>query len=170
MFGDDSQSVKINHKEDSVDEKQNSRVRRKAKATNVTSSATAVVATKQNQHKYTNGLNNISTDKILSNCLNLLNGDDESFDEEEVEKWRAENNETRLQAFREIRKFGRDYRGLYEQLEKIKGTFDMRFDFIQMCIAEANRFRRKQMVIRIEEWWEAQTEGKNGDTVAKTKS
>jgi integrator complex subunit 6 len=177
LYGDDSSLS--NHKDDSAksgDEKQNNRVRRKAKATNVTSSTTAVVATKANQHKHTNGLNNISADKILSNCLNLLNGDednnktDESFKEEEVEKWRSENIETRLQAFKEIRKFGRDYRGLYEQLEKIKGTYDMRFDFVQMCIVEANRFRRKQMVNCIQEWWEAQTEGKNGEAMPKVKS
>lgn len=172
LFGDESLSAKANHKEDSsVDEKQNSRVRRKAKATNVTSSTTAAVApTKQNQHKHTNGLNNTSTDKILSNCLNLLNGDEESVEEEEVEKWRAENNETRLQAFREIRKFGRDYSGLKAQLEKIKGTNEMRFEFVQMCITEANRFRRKQMINYMEEWWETQSEGKNGDATVKMKS
>jgi integrator complex subunit 6 len=144
----------VNHKEEAGDEKVNHRGKRKAKVT------------KQNQHKHTNGL---SSEKVLSNCLNILNGDD-SFEEEEVEKWRVENTETRLQAFKEIRKFGRDYSGLYEQLEKIKGTYDMRFDFVQMCIVEANRFRRKQMVSCIQEWWEAQTEGKNGDIKLKNKS
>ena len=98
-----------------------------------------------------------------------MNGD-EAIEEDETEKWRTENAETKLHAFREIRKFGRDYSGLYEQLEKIKGTYDMRFDFIQVCISEANRFRRKQMVNCIEEWWKAQTEGKNGDVKAKLKS
>lgn len=147
-----------NHKEEVSDEKPNHRGKRKAKVTSSTA--------KQNQHKHTNGL---STEKVLSNCLNILNGD-ENLEEEEMEKWRTENNETRSQAFKEIRKFGRDYSGLYEQLEKIKGTYDMRFDFVQMCIVEANRFRRKQMVNCIQEWWETQTEGKNGDTKTKMKS
>lgn len=171
LFGDDSQSAKSNHKEDnmkSADEKQNHRVRRKTKATNVTSSSTAAVATKQNQHKHTNGLNNNSPDKVLSNYPNLLNGD-ENFEDEEVEKWRLENNETRSRAFQEIRKFGRDYRGLYEQLDKIKGTYEMRFELVQKCMSEASRFRRKQMVNCIQEWWEAQTERKNGDATNKIK-
>lgn len=161
LFGDDpltTPSAKSNHKEDAtkaVEEKQHHRSKRKQKATVVTSSppvVAAVVTAKPNQHKHTNGLNN-STDKILSNCLSLLNGDD-SYDEEQVEKWKQENKKTRSMAFKEIRKLGRDYRGLYEQLEKVKGTFDMRFGFIQMCIDEACRFRRKHMVSCIQEWWE----------------
>lgn len=142
------------------DEKQHHRSRRKPKATAVTSSPPAVVVSvKQNQHKHTNGLNN-STDKILNNCLSLLNGDD-GYDEEQIEKWKKENVETRSIAFKEIRKLGRDYRGLYEQLGKVKGTFDMRLGFIQMCIDEASRFRRKHMVSCIQEWWDLQCDEKN---------
>lgn len=89
----------------------------------------------------------------MNNCLSLLNGDD-GYDEEQMEKWKKENMEIRSMVFKEIRKLGRDYRGLYEQLEKVKGTFEMRFGFIQMCINEAARFRRKHMVSCIQEWWD----------------
>lgn len=167
LFGDDQHTIaltKSNHKEDvtkAVEEKQHHRSKRKQKATVVASSPpiVAVVETvKQNQHKHTNGLNN-STDKILSNCLSLLNGDD-SYDDEQVEKWKQENKETRSMAFKEIRKLGRDFSGLYEQLEKVKGTFEMRSGFIQMCIDEACRFRRKHMVSCIQEWWEVKCDMK----------
>lgn len=166
LFGDDQLFIaltKPNHKEDAVkesDEKLHHRSRRKQKVAALTSSPpTAIVSVKQNQHKHTNGLNN-STDKILNNCLGLLNGDD-GYDDEQIEKWRKENIETRSMAFKEIRKLGRDYRGLYEQLERVKGTFDMRFGFIQMCIDEASRFRRKHMVSCIQEWWDLQCDEKN---------
>lgn len=79
--------------------------------------------------------------------------DDLSVDDEVLERVKEENLETRSLVFREIRKLGRDYNGLYEQLEKVKGSFEMRFSFIQMCIDEASRFRRKHMADCIQEWW-----------------
>ena len=173
LFGEDqlfTALTKPNHKDDATkvnDEKQHHRSRRKQKATVVTSSppTVAAVSVKQNQHKHTNGLNN-STDKILNNCLSVLNGDD-GYDEEQIEKWKRENMETRSMAFKEIRKLGRDFRGLYEQLEKVKGTFEMRFGFIKMCIDEAGRFRRKHMVNCIQEWWDLHCDQKNIKTTDK---
>lgn len=173
LFGDDQLSltlVKSNHKEDgvkSVDEKQHHRSRRKPKATNVTSSAqtaaaVVVVAKPNQQHKHTNGLNS-NGEKILSNCINLLNGDD-GYDEASIESWKEANSDLRKLVCTEIRRPGRDFRGLYQQLEKVKGTFEMRFSFIQMCIKEAYRFRRKNMASCIEEWWEqrcTESPGKN---------
>lgn len=157
MFGDDPLSIvvpKANHKDDGVkggEEKQRHRSRRKPKAASVAPPAAVVAAVKPNQHKHTNGLNS-SAEKAPNNCQ--LNGDD-SYDEEQMEKCRQENCATRISVFKEIRKLGRDYSGLYEQLERVKGTFDMRFNFIQMCIDEALRFRRKHMAGCIQEWWEA---------------
>lgn len=178
LFGDDQLFIaltKPNHKEDASkvnDEKQHHRSRRKQKATVVTSSppqpAVVKQPAKQNQHKHTNGLNN-STDKIFNNCLSLLNGND-GYDEEQMENWKKENVETRSMAFKEIRKLGRDYRGLYEQLEKVKGTFEMRFGFIQMCIDEAGRFRRKHMVSCIQEWWDLHCDRKNVKATDKVKT
>lgn len=89
-----------------------------------------------------------------------MNGDD-GYDGEQIEKWRQENLEIRSKAFKEIRKLGRDYSGLFEQLEKVKGTFEMRFDFVQMCINEARRFRRNHMVTCIQESWDLKVSGKN---------
>jgi hypothetical protein len=163
---------KANHKDEGTktsDEKQHHRSRRKPKVPTVVTSAPVVVANaKQNQHKHTNGLNN-STDKLLNNCHNLLNGDD-TYGDDQLEKWKLENNGLRSFAFKEIRKLGRDYSGLYEQLEKVKGTFDMRFGFIQMCIDEAYRFRRKHMADCIQEWWEGQCDIKSEDSDIKLKT
>lgn len=127
-----------------------------------------VVNAKQNLHKHTNGLNN-STEKLVNNCLTLLNGDD-AHCEEQIETWKHENNELRSQAFKEIRRLGRDYRGLFKELEKVKGTFDMRFGFIQMCIDEAFRFRRKHMANCILEWWEERCDTKTSDSASKLKT
>lgn len=89
-----------------------------------------------------------------------MNGDDTSFEDEDlIEKIKEDNMETRSLVFKEIRKLGRDYSGLYEQLDKIKGTFDMRFNFIKMCIDEASRFRRKHMADCIQEWWSSRCDG-----------
>lgn len=171
LFADDQLSItKSNHKEDGTkanDEKQHHRSRRKQKATVVTSPATAALTVKQNQYKHTNGLNN-SADKILSNCYSLLNGDD-AYDDEQIEKWKLENLQTRKLAFKEIRKFGRNYNGLYEQLEKAKGTFDMRLGFIQMCTEEALRFRRNHMATCIQEWWEIKTDEKASEPAERLK-
>lgn len=173
LFADDQLSItKANHKEDGMkanDEKQHHRSRRKPKATIVTSSTSPASAAKQNQHKHTNGINNSNSDIILSNCIRLLNGD-EDYDDEQIEKWKHENLETRSMAFKEIRKFGRNYNGLYKELEKIKGTFDMRLGFIQMCIEEALRFRRKHMATCIQEWWDAKCDEKNIDSMGKIKT
>ncbi|CRL04118.1 CLUMA_CG017230, isoform A [Clunio marinus] len=167
-----------NHKDENVkagDDQQHHRSRRKQKTTsNVTS--TAVV--KSNQHTHTNGLNSNSnssstTDKILNNnsVSSFINGDDGCcYDDEDIVKWKQENSETRAQAFKEIRRFGRNYNGLYEQLDKIKGTFEMRFNFIQMCISEALRFRRKHMVKCIEEWWTMKCDDKNIKSTGKVKT
>lgn len=165
-FGDDQLSltvVKSNHKEDvvkNVDEKQHHRSRRKTKTSNVTAPPTAaavVVVAKPNQHKHTNGLSS-NADKII-NCISLVNGDD-NYDEVQIESWKKENQVTRSLVFKEIRKPGRDFKGLYQQLDNIKGSFEMRFSFIQMCINEADRFRRKHMASCIEEWWEKQCDVK----------
>lgn len=145
LFGDDQLSLaKSNHKEDvikSVDEKQHHRSRRKAKA----------VSPPPKAHKHTNGLN--SSSEKINNCINLLNGDD-GHEDTQIEGWKKENLKTRYLVFKEIRRPGRDFKGLYQQLEKVKGTHDMRFSFIQMCINEADRFRRRHMINCIEEWWE----------------
>lgn len=173
LFGDDLLSAaltKSNHKDDPVktsEDKQHHRSKRKPKAASVTSTPPPAVV-KQNQHKHTNGLNS-STDKILSNCINLLNGDDND-DDEQMEKWKQENYETRSMAFKEIRRLGRDYNGLYEQLGKVKGTFEMRFSFLEMCIGEARRFRRNHMVICMQEWWDKRCDEKNTDATGKLKS
>lgn len=173
-LGDEPLSIaKVNHKDEATkagDEKQHHRSRRKQKATAVVTSTSppAVATVKANQHKHTNGLNNC-TDKILNNCLSLLNGDD-CYDEEQIEKWKQENSELRSMVFREIRKLGRDYRGLYEQLEKVKGTFEMRFGFIQMCMDEASRFRRKNMVSCIQEWWDKNCDNKGNESTGKIKT
>lgn len=171
LFADEPLSIaKANHKEDATkadDEKQHHRSRRKRKVVYVESATTALAA-KQNQHKHTNGLNS-STDKILNNCISLLNGDD-SYDDEQIEKWKLENLQTRSMAFKEIRKFGRNYNGLYEQLEKMKGTFDIRLGFIQMCMEEALRFRRKHMATSIQAWWDVRCDEKTVEPTGKIKT
>lgn len=123
-----------------------------AVTTTTTIAATALTKKNSEKHIHTNGL--IDSKKANNNQHStlLVNGDDDA-DDETLDKLKEENMETRSLVFREIRKLGRDYSGLYEQLSKIKGNFDIRFSFIQMCIDEASRFRRKHMADCIQEWW-----------------
>ncbi|XP_023293909.2 integrator complex subunit 6 [Lucilia cuprina] len=74
--------------------------------------------------------------------------------EEQKELARKHNQDLRAQVFRDIRKPGRNYSQLLEHLNLIKGDLDMKSNFIQMCITESLRFRRKQMVNSIQEWWD----------------
>lgn len=74
--------------------------------------------------------------------------------EEQKEQARKHNQDLRAQVFRDIRKPGRNYSQLLEHLNLIKGDIDMKSNFIQMCITESLRFRRKQMVNSIQEWWD----------------
>lgn len=162
-YGEPLSIIKVSQKDDAVkasDEKQHHRSRRTPKET-----AAAVVTVKVNQHEHTNGLNNC-TDRTINN---RLNGED-CYDEEQIEKLKQENSEVRSMVFREIRKLGRDYRGLYEQLEKVKGTYEMRFAFIQMCMDEACRFRRKHMISCIQEWWDTKHENKGNESSGKKKT
>jgi len=110
------------------------------------------------KHIHTNGL--IDNKKSNNNLHTILNGSsDDAADDELLDKIKDDNMETRSLVFREIRKLGRDYSGLYEQLDKVKGSFDMRFNFIKMCIEEASRFRRKHMADCIQEWWASRCDG-----------
>jgi hypothetical protein len=116
------------------------------------------------KHVHTNGL----IDK-KSKCQRKLVNGDEAIEEDVLDKFKEENMNTRSLAFREIRKMGRDYSGLYEQLENIKGTFEMRFGFVQMCIDEASRFRRKHMADCIQEWWASRCDEAIVDQTGKKK-
>ncbi|XP_063705963.1 integrator complex subunit 6 [Culicoides brevitarsis] len=79
-------------------------------------------------------------------------------DDETKENIRQQNMETRNLIFKEIRKPGRDYRKLIEHLDLIRGNFDTKFTFVQMCINESLRFRRKRMADSIQEWWNSQVD------------
>ncbi|GAB0096773.1 Integrator complex subunit 6 [Sergentomyia squamirostris] len=78
------------------------------------------------------------------------------LDEEQKENIRQANLETRTMIFRDIRRPGRDYSLLLEHLNLVKGNFETKFNFVQMCINESMRFRRKRMADSIQEWWEKQ--------------
>jgi integrator complex subunit 6 len=146
-----------NHKESASNEKLQSKSKKKSPQQKSTQ------ASKKNSsekvHGHTNGL--VSSDKKVAknsknNVSSVTNGNEDDVDDELLEKIKEDNMETRTLAFREIRRLGRDYSGLYEQLAKVKGSFEMRFSFVQMCIDEAARFRRKHMADCIQEWWASQ--------------
>lgn len=78
--------------------------------------------------------------------------------EEEREQIRQENFETRSIVFKDIRRPGRNYSLLLEHLHLIKGDLQIKTAFIEMCVKEALRFRRKKMADNIQEWWDNQLE------------
>lgn len=138
-----------NNKEEKLNNEKQQHHRAKRKSQQPAASKPATVQQKKStSHVHTNGL---VTEKKSNN--RVANGDDTILDDEVAEKTKEENLEVRSSVFREIRKLGRDYSGIYEQLAKVKGTFEVRFNFMQMCIDEATRFRRKHMADCIQEWW-----------------
>lgn len=89
------------------------------------------------------------------------NSNEDVLDEEQKENIKQHNLETRSTVFKDIRRPGRDYSILLDHLSLIKGNFETKFNFVQMCINESLRFRRKKMAASIEEWWEKQIDGLN---------
>ncbi|EDW26037.1 GL14167 [Drosophila persimilis] len=71
--------------------------------------------------------------------------------EEQREAARKHNIDLRLKIFRDIRRPGRDYSQLLDNLGLVKGDHDMKSDFVEMCIGESRRFRRHRMVGSIQE-------------------
>lgn len=120
--------------------------------TKVTTTATAEKSVNvNNQHKHVNGS---SDAKLTNNSNHHQNGDDEIYSEEDIKEWENANQKTRKLVFCEIRKFGRDYGGLFRELEKVKGNYEIQNSFIQTCINECLRFKRRAMATSIEDWWE----------------
>ncbi|XP_005176852.2 integrator complex subunit 6 [Musca domestica] len=117
-------------------------LKREAAAANGNTSATSV-----NSHTFSNHVNHSSTTTAVSLAPLPLT-------DEQKEQARKHNMDLRAQVFRDIRRPGRNYSQLLEHLNLIKGDDDMKSKFIQMCITESLRFRRKQMVNSIQEWWD----------------
>lgn len=84
-----------------------------------------------------------------------------SIDDEQKENVKLQNLEVRTIVFKDIRRPGRDYSSLLDHLNEVKGNFETRFNFIQMCINESLRFRRKKMADSIQDWWEKQIDKLN---------
>uniref|UniRef100_A0A336JWT8 CSON012559 protein n=1 Tax=Culicoides sonorensis TaxID=179676 RepID=A0A336JWT8_CULSO len=93
-----------------------------------------------------------------NHITNHNNNNNNLEDEETKENIRQQNQETRTLIFKEIRRPGRDYRKLLEHLDLIRGNFETKFNFIQMCINESLRFRRKRMADSIQDWWNTQVD------------
>ncbi|XP_061390741.1 integrator complex subunit 6 [Musca vetustissima] len=111
----------------------------KREGTNGSSSSSAV-----NSHTFSNHVNHMAASPLTPPPLT----------DEQKEQARKHNMDLRDQVFRDIRRPGRNYSQLLEHLNLIKGDEDMKSKFIQMCISESLRFRRKQMVNSIQEWWD----------------
>ncbi|XP_018800436.1 PREDICTED: integrator complex subunit 6-B [Bactrocera latifrons] len=111
--------------------------------------------TNHNQHNSVNSItssNNIGNGASQRNSI-VVSGPPPLTDEQR-DAARKHNLEIRTQVFRDIRRPGRNYTQLLEHLNLIKGDFEMKSNFIKMCISESLRFRRKQMIDSIQEWWD----------------
>lgn len=80
-------------------------------------------------------------------------------DDEHKENIKQNNLNARKIIFQDIRRPGRDYSLLLDHLNLIEGNLETKLQFIQMCIEESQRFRRKKMADCIQEWWDKYTEG-----------
>lgn len=95
---------------------------------------------------------------VTNNNCNKKDEDDDHYhfenDDESKESIRKHNLQARKIIFQDIRRPGRDYSQLLEHLDMIKGNLETKLQFIQMCIEESQRFRRKKMADCIQEWWD----------------
>ena len=80
----------------------------------------------------------------------------DELDDEQKENIKQNNMEARSVIFKDIRRPGRDYTALLDHLNMVKGNLATKFTFIQMCIKESLRFRRREMADNIQEWWDQQ--------------
>lgn len=80
-------------------------------------------------------------------------------DDEQKENIKQNNLTARKIIFQDIRRPGRDYTLLLDHLNMVKGNLETKLQFIQMCIEESQRFRRKKMADCIQEWWDKYTDG-----------
>ncbi|XP_037026075.1 integrator complex subunit 6 [Bradysia coprophila] len=87
--------------------------------------------------------------------------DIDDLDDEQKENIKQNNMEARNVIFKDIRRPGRDYSALLDHLNMVKGNFDTKFTFIEMCINESLRFRRRKMADTIQEWWYKQVDKLN---------
>lgn len=97
--------------------------------------------------------------EVQSNACNIVNIEDDAHDRQEndeefKESIRENNLKARKIIFQDIRRPGRDYSQLLEHLDLIKGNLETKLKFVQMCIEESQRFRRKKMADCIQEWWD----------------
>lgn len=119
--------------------------------TTTTIAATALTNNNKKSDNQSNTNNNQVKEEINTN------DNDNMFDynDEELKETIRENNlNARKIIFQDIRRPGRDYSQLLEHLNLIKGNFNTKLEFIQMCIEESQRFRRKKMADCIQEWFD----------------
>jgi len=90
--------------------------------------------------------------------------DIDDMDDEQKENIKQNNMEARTVIFKDIRRPGRDYSALLDHLNMVKGNFATKFTFIEMCITESIRFRRRKMAETIREWWDKQIDKLNFPT------
>lgn len=116
----------------------------------VSAAETTIITTTTTQTK-----NKQETGTNDSSAGALNNGDSNNVDnEEQKENIKQHNLTARKIIFQDIRRPGRDYSQLLEHLNLVKGNLETKLEFIQMCISESQRFRRKKMADCIQEWWD----------------
>lgn len=117
-----------------------------------------------NEHTYRKHADSPSTEHATAPTTNDSNSAstpceengiaDHDDDEEQKENIKQSNLNARKIIFQDIRRPGRNYSLLLEHLNLIKGSLETKLQFIQMCIEESQRFRRKKMADCIQEWWD----------------
>ncbi|XP_055384730.1 integrator complex subunit 6 [Condylostylus longicornis] len=102
-----------------------------------------------------------SVDTKLAKKIDMLQTDENSeadvISPEQYEIIKKQNLKTRSIVFKDIRKLGHNYSDLLDHLSLVQGNLETKSEFIQMCVYESLRFRRKKMAKCIREWWNCYT-------------
>lgn len=72
---------------------------------------------------------------------------------EEIQRQQGqENARLRVHIIKEVRRPGKNYDALFQLLELVKGSVEVRRAFVQDIVSEATKFKRKPLIQRLEEW------------------
>lgn len=72
------------------------------------------------------------------------------------------NKELRMSCFKEVKKPGRDFRKLFDQLKTVQGSHDSRLKMVKDVIHEASRFKRHSLVKLLSQFLESMVGAEKG--------
>ncbi|XP_005100225.1 integrator complex subunit 6 [Aplysia californica] len=114
-------------------------------------------------HNHVNSLsktNSSSSENSLIGLSKVLDGLDQVNDSDAVidefisdrkdEQWWAFNRQLKLLIIKQVKRPGRNFDGLFQQLSTVRGNSKVQSEFVKDIIHEARRFKRHSLILQLE--------------------